>query len=145
MIWNNKFQLKSKLRYKLNMEKIQIKNKYFSPSIFWFGTKIKWLKSTTCPCTIYKCYRCSGFLTKELRVANYELRVTIYCTRYELLFIARGTSYYFLHELRVSFCILQELRVTISCMSDEFLLQTSCYLLHELRVNFYVKVTSYCL
>ena len=134
MIWNNKFQLKSKLRYRLNMEKIQIKNKYFSPSIFWFGTKIKWLKSTTCPCTIYKCYRCSGFLTKELRVANYEL-----------LFIARGTSYYFLHELRVSFCILQELRVTIYCMSDEFLLQTSCYLLHELRVNFYVQVTSYYL
>ena len=45
-----------------------------------------------------------GFLTNELRVTSYELRVTIYCTScellfttsYELLFIARITSY-FLH------------------------------------------------
>ena len=41
------------------------------------------------------------FLTNELRVASYELLVTIYCTissyflhtSYELLFIARVTSY----------------------------------------------------
>ena len=50
----------------------------------------------------------SGFLTNELRVASYELRVTIYCTSYELLFaqiyglllIAQVMSYYLLHELQ---------------------------------------------
>ena len=81
------------------MEKIQIKNKYFSPSIFRFGTKIK----------------CSGFLTKELRVASYVLRVT---------------SYYLLHEVRVTF----------SCRVTSFFLHiagvTSYYLLHECRVPF---------
>ena len=35
----------------------------------------------------------SGFLTNELRVASYELRVNIYCTSYESLFT---------YELRVT-------------------------------------------
>ena len=35
----------------------------------------------------------SGFLTSELQVASYELRVTVYCMSYELLFI---------HELRIT-------------------------------------------
>ena len=29
-----------------------------------------------------------GFLTNQLRLARYELQVTIYCASYELLFIA---------------------------------------------------------
>ena len=61
----------------------------------------------------------SVFLTNELRVISYELRVAIYCMSYELLFIARVTSY-FLHT------------------SYELLL-----IAQELRVNFYVRVTSY--
>ena len=34
----------------------------------------------------------SGFLTNELGVARYELRVTIHCTSYQLLLIARVAS-----------------------------------------------------
>ena len=48
-----------------------------------------------------RCYRlptsCRGFVTNELRVSIYELRVTIYCTSCELLFI---------YELRViTYCV----------------------------------------
>ena len=43
-----------------------------------------------------------GFLIDELRVASYELRVTIYCMSYQLLFAF-------------------EMRVTVYCMSYEFL------------------------
>ena len=160
MIWNNKFQLKSKLKYRLNMEKIQIKNKYFSPSIFRFGTKIKWLKSTTYPCTIYKCYKCSGFLTKELRVASYVLRVTsyyllhevrvtfscmshefffAYCRSYELLFIAWVTSSFY--KRVVIYCTSYELIFT--CKLQVTIYSTSYELI--LKVNFYVWITSYYL
>ena len=44
----------------------------------------------------------SGFLTNDLRVASYELRVTIHCTSYEGFFT-------------------YELRVTIYCTSYELL------------------------
>ena len=64
----------------------------------------------------------SGFLTNDLQVASYELRVTSYYLLRELrgFFYMRVTSYYLLHELRVTFYI----RVTSYC------------LMHELRVNF---------
>ena len=45
----------------------------------------------------------SVFLTNELRVTSYDLRVTVYCTSYELL-------------------LRYELRVTIYCTSYEVLL-----------------------
>ena len=47
----------------------------------------------------------SGFLTNELRVTIYKLRVTSYYLLYELrvTFYIRVTSYYLLHELRVTF------------------------------------------
>ena len=76
----------------------------------------------------------SVFLTNELRVTSYELRVTTYCTSYELLFICKlrvtiyGTSYelLFTYELRViTYCtsyeliFSYELRVTIYCTSYE--------------------------
>ena len=45
-----------------------------------------------------------GFLTDKLPVASYELRVTIYCTSYELLFT---------YELRViTYCMSYELIFT---------------------------------
>ena len=59
----------------------------------------------------------------------HELRVTIYCTSYELLFIARVTSY----------CLFHELRVTVYWISCELLF--AC----ELRLNFYMRVVSYFL
>ena len=53
----------------------------------------------------------SGFLTNELRVASYELRVTIYCTSYESLFTyeLRVVTYCTSYELIFTY----ELRVTI--------------------------------
>ena len=87
-----------------------------------------------------------GLLTSELRVASYELRVTIYCTSYELLFtyelrvITYSTSYelIFTYELRViTFCtsyqllFIYELRVVTYCTSYELLFT------YELRVITY--------
>ena len=56
-----------------------------------------------------------GFLTSELRVASYELRVTIYCTSYELLFTyeLRVITYCTSYELIFTY----ELQVTIYCTS----------------------------
>ena len=65
----------------------------------------------------------SGFLTNELRVASYELRVTIYCTSYELLFTyeLRVITYCTSYELFFTY----ELRVTIYCTNYELFLRTS--------------------
>ena len=71
-------------------------------------------------------------------------------TSYELLFVAQVTSY-FLHtsyELlfvaRVtSYCLLHELRVTVYCMSYEFLLHTSYELLFTARLTSYFLTMSY--
>ena len=71
-----------------------------------------------------------GFLTNELRVTSYELRVTIYCTSCELLFtyelvvITYCTSY----ELIFKY----ELRVTIYCTS------------YKLNLSYELRVTIYC-
>ena len=59
----------------------------------------------------------------------HELRVIIYCTSYEPLFITRVTSYFYCTSYEVLFIA----RVT------------SYSLLHELRVNFHRRVTSYFL
>ena len=58
-----------------------------------------------------------GFLTNELRVASFELRVIIYCTSYELIFT-------------------HELRVTIYCTSYELVFA------YELRFITYCTSTS---
>ena len=70
-----------------------------------------------------------GFLTNELRVASYKLRVTIHCTSYKLLFTyeLRATVYCINYELLFTY----KLRVTIYCTSYE--LNLSC----ELRVSTY--------
>ena len=57
-----------------------------------------------------------GFLTNELRVTSYELRVTIHCTSYELFFTC-------------------ELRVIIYCTSCELILHSNYELLFIARVG----------
>ena len=77
----------------------------------------------------YDYYRFCGFLTNELLVASYELRVTIYCASYELLFTyeLRVTIYCASYELRFRY----ELRVIIYCTSYELLFT------YELQVTIY--------
>ena len=69
------------------------------------------------------------FLTNELRVTSYELRVIIYCSSYELIFT---------YELRViTYCMsyelifIYDLRITIYCTSYKWKLS------YELRVHIY--------
>ena len=88
-----------------------------------------------------------GSLTKELRVASYELRVTIYCTSYELLFIyeSRVTTYCMSYELLFTY----ELRVTIYCTSYDLLftyeLRVTIYCAsYELIFTYELRVTIYC-
>ena len=86
-----------------------------------------------------KCLTC--ILINELLVSSYELlplRVVFFAlvTSYELLFIARITSY-LLHTRVTSYILLHELRVIV-CMRV-----TSYCLLHELRVTFSMRVMSY--
>ena len=93
----------------------------------------------------------SGFLTKKLQVASYELRVTIYCRGCKLLFTYKlrvtiyGTSYKSVFA-QISFCIC----VTSYCLVHElqgtsYIRVSSYYLFHKIRVNCYVRVTRYCL
>ena len=79
------------------------------------------LRKGTIPC---------GFLTNELRVTSYELRVTIYCLSCELLFTyeLRVTIYYTSYELIFTY----ELRVTIYCTS------------YKLNLSYELRVTIYC-
>ena len=78
-----------------------------------------------------------GFPASELRVSSYVLRVTIYCTSYDLIFT---------YELRVAFYIL----VTSNYVLHQLRVKcyervTSYYLLHELRFDFYIQVANYYL
>ena len=83
---------------------------------------------------------------------SYELlfvaRVTSYFlhTSYELVFIARVMSYFYCTSYELSFiardtsyCLLHELRVTVYYMSYELLFG------YELRANLHMRVTSYFL
>ena len=74
-----------------------------------------------------------GFLTNELQDASYQLRVSIYCTSYELLFTyeLRVTIYCTSYELLFAY----ELRVIAYCTSYELIFK------YELRVTIYC--TSY--
>ena len=100
--------------------------------------------------TFYLARERDGFLTNELRVTSYELRVTIYCTSFKLLFRCKlrvntyCTSYElpFRYELRViTYCRSYELlftyklRVITYCRTYELLFT------YELRVTIYY--TSY--
>ena len=77
----------------LNMAEFVLKSNFFE-----FNGNIKQQTSGTAIATKSAP---SEFLTNELQISSYELRVTIYCTSYELLFTC-------------------ELRVTIYCTTKLF-------------------------
>ena len=81
--------------------------------------------------TFYLVWERGGFLTNELWVACYELRVTMYCTSFKLFFRCelRVNTYWKSYELLFRY----ELRVITYCRSYELLFT------YELRVITYCR------
>ena len=74
-----------------------------------------------------------------LPVASYKMRVTIYCTSYELLFTARFASYFL--QTSYEFLFIAPVRVTF------YIRVTSNYLLHtnyKLIFTYDLRVTICC-
>ena len=78
-------------------------------------------------------------LTNELRLACYELRVTIYCVSYKLVFTyeLRVITYYTSYKLLFAY----GLRVITNCAGYELILHTSCELLFIAQVTSKIKLS----
>ena len=93
-------------------------------SLYILLLRIICIKNTRFSLSFCQAQLVSGLLTNELQLARYELRITIYCTSYELLFI-------------------YELQVTIYCTSYEYVFPYKLGLQFIARVASYFSYTSY--